>query len=67
MNRVKLAIAFKRVCNFQEIILSRTDRSYHLNKLQLENIPDGISSENLDEIILDYLQEKKLLKLVNTN
>lgn len=63
MNRNKLSRTLEKVCKREDIILSRTEIDRHLNNLESEGIPDGLTEENLQDIIFDYLQEKSLLKV----
>jgi len=61
MKRNKIAAALKRVCDYEGIILSKDEVNLHVNRLESENIPSGLSDNVLDEIVLDYLQDEKVL------
>ena len=61
MKRNKIAAALKRVCDYEGIVLSKDDVTLHVNRLEGENIPSGLSDDVLDEIVLDYLKDEKVL------
>jgi len=61
MTRRKIEAALKRICNYENINLSRDEVKIHIDRLVSENIPSGLSGESLDEIILDYLKDEKVL------
>jgi hypothetical protein len=61
MTRRKIGAALKRICNYENINLSRDEVKIHIDRLVSENIPSGLSDESLDEIILDYLKDEKVL------
>jgi len=61
MSRRKIGAALKRICDYEGIILSRDEVKLHLDRLISENIPSGLSDDSLDEIVLDYLKDEKVL------
>ncbi|MFO0447543.1 MAG: hypothetical protein ACK52I_02435 [Pseudomonadota bacterium] len=61
MSRRKIGAALKRICDYEGIVLSRDEVKLHLDRLISENIPSGLSDDVLDEIVLDYLKDEKLL------
>ena len=61
MSRRKIGAALKRICDYEGIVLSKDEVSLHLDRLISENIPSGLSDDVLDEIVLDYLKDKKVL------
>ena len=61
MSRRKIGAALKRICNYEGIILSRNEVNLHIDRLVNENIPSGLSDDVLDEIVLDYLKDEKVL------
>lgn len=61
MSRRKIGAALKRICDYEGIILSRDEVKFHIDRLISENIPSGLSDDILDEIILDYLKDEKVL------
>lgn len=61
MSRRKIGAALKRICDYEGIVLSRDEVKLHLDRLISENIPSGLSDDILDEIVLDYLKDEKLL------
>ena len=61
MSRRKIGAALKRICDYEGIVLSRDEVKLHLDRLINENIPSGLSDDVLDEIVLDYLKDEKLL------
>ena len=61
MSRRKIGAALKRICDYEGIVLSRDEVKLHLDRLISENIPSGLSDDVLDEILLDYLKDEKLL------
>ncbi|NCR46801.1 MAG: hypothetical protein GPJ09_23520 [Microcystis aeruginosa SX13-01] len=61
MTHRKIGAALKRICNYENINLSRDEVKIHIDRLVSENIPSGLSDESLDEIILDYLKDEKVL------
>lgn len=61
MSRRKIGAALKRICDYEGIILSRDEVKLHLDRLISENIPSGLSDDVLDEILLDYLKDEKVL------
>lgn len=61
MSRRKIGAALKRICDYENIVLSRDEVKLHLDRLISENIPSGLSDDILDEIVLDYLKDEKLL------
>jgi hypothetical protein len=63
MSRRKIGAALKRICNYENINLSRDEVKFHIDRLVSENIPRGLSDDILDEIVLDYLKDEKVLVL----
>jgi hypothetical protein len=63
MSRRKIGAALKRICNYENINLSRDEVKFHIDRLVSENIPSGLSDDILDEIVLDYLKDEKVLVL----
>ena len=61
MSRRKIGAALKRICNYENINLSRDEVKFHIDRLVSENIPSGLSDDVLDEIVLDYLKDEKVL------
>lgn len=61
MSRRKIGAALKRICDYEGIILSRDEVKLHIDRLISENIPSGLSDDSLDEIVLDYLKDEKVL------
>jgi hypothetical protein len=61
MSRRKIGAALKRICDYEGIVLSRDEVKLHLDRLISENIPSGLSDDILDEIVLDYLKDEKVL------
>jgi hypothetical protein len=61
MSRRKIGAALKRICDYEGIVLSRDEVKLHLDRLISENIPSGLSDDVLDEIVLDYLKDEKVL------
>ncbi len=61
MSRRKIGAALKRICDYEGIVLSKDEVKLHLDRLISENIPSGLSDDVLDEIVLDYLKDKKVL------
>lgn len=61
MSRRKIGAALKRICDYEGIVLSRDEVKLHLDRLISENIPSGLSDDSLDEIVLDYLKDEKVL------
>lgn len=61
MSSRKIGAALKRICDYEGIILSRDEVKFHIDRLISENIPSGLSDDVLDEIVLDYLKDEKLL------
>ena len=61
MSRRKIGVALKRICDYEGIVLSRDEVKLHLDRLISENIPSGLSDDILDEIVLDYLKDEKVL------
>ena len=61
MSRRKIGAALKRICDYEGIILSRDEVRLHIDRLISENIPSGLSDDVLDEIVLDYLKDEKML------
>jgi len=61
MSRRKIGAALKRICDYEGIVLSRDEVKFHIDRLISENIPSGLSDDVLDEIILDYLKDEKVL------
>jgi len=61
MSRRKIGAALKRICDYEGIVLSRDEVKLHLDRLISENIPSGLSDDVLDEILLDYLKDEKVL------
>jgi hypothetical protein len=61
MSRRKIGAALKRICNYENINLSRDEVKFHIDRLVSENIPSGVSDDILDEIVLDYLKDEKVL------
>lgn len=61
MSRRKIGAALKRICDYEGIVLSKDEVKLHLDRLISENIPSGLSDDVLDEIILDYLKDEKVL------
>jgi hypothetical protein len=61
MSRRKIGAALKRICNYENINLSRDEVKFHIDRLVSENIPSGLSDDILDEIVLDYLKDEKVL------
>jgi hypothetical protein len=61
MSRRKIGAALKRICDYEGIILSRNEVNLHIDRLVNENIPSGLADDVLDEIVLDYLKDEKVL------
>jgi hypothetical protein len=61
MSRRKIGGALKRICDYEGIVLSRDEVKLHLDRLISENILSGLSDDVLDEIVLDYLKDEKVL------
>ena len=61
MSRRKIGAALKRICDYEGIVLSRDEVKFHIDRLISENIPSGLSDDSLDEIVLDYLKDEKVL------
>lgn len=61
MSRRKIGAALKRICNYENINLSRDEVKFHIDRLVSENIPSGLYDDILDEIVLDYLKDEKVL------
>ena len=61
MSRRKIGAVLKRICDYEGIILSKDEVRLHIDRLISENIPSGLSDDVLDEIVLDYLKDEKLL------
>lgn len=61
MSRRKIGAALKRICDYEGIVLSKDEVKLHLDRLISENIPSGLSDDVLDEIVLDYLKDEKML------
>ena len=61
MSRRKIGAALKRICNYENINLSRDEVKFHIDRLVNENILSGLSDDILDEIVLDYLKDEKVL------
>ena len=61
MSRRKIGAALKRICDYEGIVLSRDEVKFHIDRLISENIPSGLADDILDEIILDYLKDEKVL------
>jgi hypothetical protein len=61
MSRRKIGAALKRICDYEGIVLSRDEVKFHIDRLISENIPSGLSDDVLDEIVLDYLKDEKVL------
>ena len=61
MSRRKIGAALKRICDHEGIILSKDEVRLHIDRLISENIPSGLSDDVLDEIVLDYLKDEKVL------
>ena len=61
MTRRKIGAALKRICDYEGIVLSKDEVRLHLDRLISENIPSGLSDDVLDEIVLDYLKDEKVL------
>jgi hypothetical protein len=61
MSRRKIGAALKRICNYENINLSRDEVKFHIDRLVSENIPSGLSDDILDEIVLDYFKDEKVL------
>ncbi|MCZ8050212.1 MAG: hypothetical protein ACK5VA_05660 [Pseudanabaena sp.] len=61
MSRRKIGAALKRICDYEGIVLSRDEIKFHIDRLISENIPIGLSDDGLDEIVLDYLKDEKVL------
>ena len=61
MSRRKIGAALKRICDYEGIVLSKDEVKFHIDRLISENIPSGLSDDVLDEIILDYLKDEKVL------
>jgi hypothetical protein len=51
MSRRKIGAALKRICNYENINLSRDEVKFHIDRLVNENIPSGLSDDILDEIV----------------
>ena len=61
MSRRKIGAALKRICDYEGIVLSKNEVKFHIDRLISENIPSGLSDDVLDEIVLDYLKDEKML------
>ncbi len=61
MNRKKLGIALKRVCDQINIFLSSNQFKICVDELATKDIPNAISDKVVDEIIADYLKAKRAL------
>ncbi|MFM6326095.1 MAG: hypothetical protein ACKPGT_21205 [Microcystis sp.] len=61
MRRNRIAAALKRICDYEGIVLSKDDVNLHVKRLEGENISSGLSDDVLDEIVLDYLKDERVL------